>query len=109
MMRPIFAVFMFLASAAFSDSTVQDERDVLAVIAEIQPQANGPIETHCVKDGPCTLTWTPKAGPAVFSDRAVFRAQAVALAKKLKAGTITAAEKDTLLLRLCFLLLSSDQ
>ena len=37
------------------------------------------------------------------------RTQAIALAKKLKAGTITNAEKDALLLRLCFILLSQDQ
>lgn len=37
------------------------------------------------------------------------RSQATALAKKLKAGTITAAEKDALLLRLCFIVISQDQ
>ena len=40
---------------------------------------------------------------------ATARNQAIALAKKLKAGTISDAEKDALLLRLCFLLLSQDQ
>lgn len=37
------------------------------------------------------------------------RAQAIVLAKKLKAGTATQAEKDALLLRLSYVLLSQDQ
>jgi len=48
--------------------------------------------------------------PIDRKDRAKTAAsQALALAKKLKAGTATNAEKDALLLRLCFILLSQEQ
>ncbi len=47
--------------------------------------------------------------PDTEGARTTARTQAIALAKKLKAGTASAAEKDALLLRLCFLLLSTDQ
>lgn len=60
------------------------------------------------KDPSAIIAAMPPASDMVELGRAA-REQAIALAKKLKAGTATPAEKDVLLLRLCYLLLSSDQ
>ena len=45
--------------------------------------------------------------PRIALDSA--REQAIALAKKMKNGMASPAEKDELLLKLCFLLISADQ
>lgn len=82
-------------------------------------KAAGITHSGVVCNGNNCRVVSPSANPASVVEAYIYvdnqaielsvRSRAIALAKKLKTGMITPAEKDELLLSLCFLLLSKDQ
>lgn len=120
MRRTALTALLFLPSLTWGYTYSKDKVDLTAL--EKQLRAAGFAVEYSRCSGPnCETIFAPEESkdPSTIIENYVYvdpaiavnaaRAQAVALAKKLKAGTITAAEKDALLLRLCFLLLSQEQ